>query len=1266
MMSAALHQILAVIQSSGAVERVGWLLIHSLWQFAACALLAWALDRLLRRHSASLRYGMLLSAMLLVVMAPVATWWKLPCADSVEVVTARTRSPAPALALDSSTADTPLPADSIEPASSSEPRGDAVVMPSLSTSVTSTVSSEPASPAESEPLASRWGAIVGPWLSTIVVVWCFGVLLFSVRPVWSWFVVRRLRTVGVTPASSAIKQALTRLCNRLSVTRRVQVLESQLASAPVVVGCFRSVILLPASFISSVPITQLEAILAHELAHVQRYDYFVNLLQTLVETLFFYHPAVWWLSHRIRVERENCCDDLVVTALGNNVEYGRALLAVAEFRSASASPLALGARDGSLLARVKRVLSSPTRDDQHSSAGLAALGILFAGIIATVLWSAGLADAGTSVADEVRVTRPFRLPDHWIVNDVRFVSGDKQLMTVSTHGGVNVRRWDLAERQLVSEIKLAADEHGRSFRQDTLQLSPDGRRVIAATDDYVGVWDAATGELLKQLPIPTKPWEYDSVRCLDCSQDGSIIVAGLGTNYTRTTLVYDSHGIAWDADSGEVLCTFDQKAGYELCDIAVTPDGTKFATCSEGHRVCLWEARSGRLLHDYSQFAQDWTSPDPELIKNNLVRGIDLTPDAKQLAIAGTFGVKLIDVTSGELQRTVVAPYRYGIADVVFSADGRRIARFGVRPSTDADDTVSIWSADSGEHLFDFVASANIVSFSQDGQLLAIGESDFYAALSIWPLIGDTQQGPLPPLKNISDVNRVEENTHRRGQSAQKYVDRWQPVWGPTQHGLQYGIALTTAGNVFRAGERVLLAAFVRNTSDKPLKIDFRPDMFGNLPHVTDAQGTSISIANRPLLGGISHYRDTLQPGESFGPLYLNFGLGENPRLGRQNWYPYWPEPAPGRYQLTHRISISTADPSATGDASGPAWQADELTTGTLTYKVASADGAATKSTDANGQDDPPDTQASASDTPANWLRALADKTSVSLLQKLLDRSDRTQSEIVELPYDNRRGPGAGDGGPVKTISTASGTFCVVLAKVLPPNESEFNSLEQDTLPEAAFVFNANGKLIARLGGELHRGDRRFDSDDVDVVSLGPNEDWFVRVMNFEYGVEPFTYRSTYYRLADPVIQSVRFLHYANTLAWSNGPEEVERWGELMFDNPDAKSRQIWKLTGVNERGIRLQAKLIWDGDHNQFVGPKTLSAGKTALFQVDTEWSQEFKPLRIRTGQAAIHGGARSVDHWHAWQFVIPRGYESTAELNFVDNDGSTQRIGNIPTTMP
>src|SRR5262249_55483729 len=146
---------------------------------------------------------------------------------------------------------------------------------------------------------------------------------------------------------------LSRLAARLRVRMPVKLVESALVEVPTVIGWLKPMILLPAAALAGLDPRQLEALLAHELAHVRRHDYLVNLLQTAIETLLFYPPAVWWLSRRIREERELCCDDLAITVCGDGMVYARALATMEELRSAPA--LTLAADGGSLLARIRRI-----------------------------------------------------------------------------------------------------------------------------------------------------------------------------------------------------------------------------------------------------------------------------------------------------------------------------------------------------------------------------------------------------------------------------------------------------------------------------------------------------------------------------------------------------------------------------------------------------------------------------------------------------------------------------------------------------------------------------------------------------------------------------------------------------------------------------------------------------------------------------------------------------------------------------------------------
>src|ERR1017187_9214042 len=122
---------------------------------------------------------------------------------------------------------------------------------------------------------------------------------------------------GVCAAGALWQGRGERLAARMRVSRPVTLLESCLAEVPVVMGYLRPVILMPVGLMTGLPAEQIEAILLHELAHIRRHDYLVNLLQIVVEGLVFYHPAVWWISSVMRAERENCCDDLVVATQGD-------------------------------------------------------------------------------------------------------------------------------------------------------------------------------------------------------------------------------------------------------------------------------------------------------------------------------------------------------------------------------------------------------------------------------------------------------------------------------------------------------------------------------------------------------------------------------------------------------------------------------------------------------------------------------------------------------------------------------------------------------------------------------------------------------------------------------------------------------------------------------------------------------------------------------------------------------------------------------------
>jgi GWxTD domain-containing protein len=226
-----------------------------------------------------------------------------------------------------------------------------------------------------------------PWIAPL---WGAGVLFFHLRSLGGWIAARRLRLAGVCRAPGDWQQRIDGLAVRLRISKPAALLESCLADVPVVIGYVRPVILMPVGLLAGLPVAQVEAILIHELAHIRRRDYLVNLMQTFVEGLLFYHPAVWWISGVIRAERENCCDDLAVAATGDARQYAAALAALEQNRWA-AHELALAATGGSLMKRIRRLLQQPERPRAAWTPAISASLLVIGAGIALASWQTPLA-----------------------------------------------------------------------------------------------------------------------------------------------------------------------------------------------------------------------------------------------------------------------------------------------------------------------------------------------------------------------------------------------------------------------------------------------------------------------------------------------------------------------------------------------------------------------------------------------------------------------------------------------------------------------------------------------------------------------------------------------------------------------------------------------------------------------------------------------------------------------------------------------------------
>jgi GWxTD domain-containing protein len=255
-----------------------------------------------------------------------------------------------------------------------------------------------------------------PWLAPF---WMAGVLLFYLRHFTSWLAARRLLLTGVCCAPEFWQERLRLLVVRLRITRAVLLLESCLAEAPAMMGHLRPVILMPMGLLTGLPIVQIESILLHELAHIRRYDYLVNIIQISVEDLLFYHPLVWWISRVIRSEREHCADCVAAALTGDPREYARALVALEESRW-GASEAAVAATGGNLVKRIRRLLV-PAEHPSVFSAPVVSAGILLVALAAGLTaWQAKPQENTTNQAQQVS---PYT---KWLNEDVAYIITDEE------------------------------------------------------------------------------------------------------------------------------------------------------------------------------------------------------------------------------------------------------------------------------------------------------------------------------------------------------------------------------------------------------------------------------------------------------------------------------------------------------------------------------------------------------------------------------------------------------------------------------------------------------------------------------------------------------------------------------------------------------------------------------------------------------------------------------------------------------------------------
>jgi beta-lactamase regulating signal transducer with metallopeptidase domain len=319
--------------SEPTIHALGWTLLHFLWQGTAVAVLLYAARTVAR--SSQVRHALGVGALAMCVLLPIATFLlALPSTPAIEIPGAPRSVPISA----TEPGLMPLGFMSLPVTSTDLTRADlSLGMESL------------------EGVAAISMASLRSYVPMIVLLWIAGVVLMTTRLAGSCWTTHRLRRVGLSPLPESWQARVSELAHELGLRRSVEVMVSSVAAVPMVVGVLRPIVLIPVATLLGLTPAQLEAILVHELEHVRRFDGLIILLQRLVETALFYHPAVWWISASVDREREHCCDDVVAARTDRRL-YAQALATLEELRTPA---LAAAATDGPLLARVRRLLTPP-------------------------------------------------------------------------------------------------------------------------------------------------------------------------------------------------------------------------------------------------------------------------------------------------------------------------------------------------------------------------------------------------------------------------------------------------------------------------------------------------------------------------------------------------------------------------------------------------------------------------------------------------------------------------------------------------------------------------------------------------------------------------------------------------------------------------------------------------------------------------------------------------------------------------------------------
>jgi bla regulator protein BlaR1 len=297
--------------------------MHSLWQGILLAVITGAIIIFTKKASAAFRYNLLVGALTLFAVGVIATFigqLQKPAAGSASIQTTAAHAIGTA----------PVPANATSP----------IAQPTGTGNITETAIS-----------------YFNTHYNTIVLIWFLIICARSVQMAVGLHSISHLKRTKVSKVGEDWENRLLQLAKQLHIEQTIRLMESGIVKVPMVIGHLKPVILIPIGLVNSLTVNEVEAILLHELAHIRRRDYLVNLLQSFMEIVFFFNPAVLWISQLIKTERENCCDDLTIAQSRNKESYIRALVSCEEYKAAGAAyVMAFPGTNNTLLCRVTRIV----------------------------------------------------------------------------------------------------------------------------------------------------------------------------------------------------------------------------------------------------------------------------------------------------------------------------------------------------------------------------------------------------------------------------------------------------------------------------------------------------------------------------------------------------------------------------------------------------------------------------------------------------------------------------------------------------------------------------------------------------------------------------------------------------------------------------------------------------------------------------------------------------------------------------------------------